>query len=616
MPSTKDISSTERLLNLIRNKERKVEESNVDNVPTPLKSRTGKGLFSNKIRSISVGIEIAPEELRLVKVKHLAYGRWELVDCRRVPIIPNMSRDTKEFSTFLRSQLEKFCGPRRDLDIWSLIPSDKVALENIRIPKVGKKQISNAVYWTVKRSAPFDEKETILEFEIQGEVVEDNATKLEVSVCTASRQEVEEMEALFGGIGFPLKGLTATPFALQSLFRSGWMHTPERFATLYIGDDSSRIDVFSKGNLVMTRAIRAGISTMAETLLEEYTTSSLLNHSWTNIESPDNDTAPMDIEDAKDLVFSLGFDSPPPYGTADRFGLRKDEIFEMLSPSVERMVRQVERTIEHYTVILGNEGIESIYLFSDGGVYRPFVEYVGSQLRLESFIMDPIRPDNAFAGVVAANTSISQRAPLISALGIALSNMSRTPNLIFTYNNKEKLINIKRVNRVILSSFATAALIMTVILFLLMNVVEKKDGALAKLEIKLKQDTQTIEDASRTMVSEIGANRIIMTGFKERYWGLAVVGELSRLTPEGVSLLSVKASIPKDNTAVKEEKNGSATISGIVTGSADSFESMLARYVIAIKDSPIFNRVVIERNSRGAFQDKETLNFSIKVYFS
>ncbi|MCK4533946.1 MAG: hypothetical protein KAT81_00365 [Syntrophobacterales bacterium] len=58
-------------------------------------------------------------------------------------------------------------------------------MQSIRIPKVGKRQLENAVCWTAKKNIAFDERQTILDFEVQGEMVESGITKLSVLVCTA-----------------------------------------------------------------------------------------------------------------------------------------------------------------------------------------------------------------------------------------------------------------------------------------------------------------------------------------------------------------------------------------------------------------------------------------------
>jgi len=617
LPSPKDISSTERLLRLIRNDETPGEISNaVSASPSGKVKKEGtRGLLAR--RPISVGVDIGPDELRLVKVKQPSGGRWELLDCRKVFIEPGMSRGTPGFAHFLRAELEKFCGSGGNFSVWSLVRSDKVGVESVNIPKVGKKQLENVVYWTAKKNTAFDEKESILEFEVQGEVVEEDVTKLSVVICVVSKREVEEVETLFNDIGFPLTGLTAAPLALQNLFRADWMPLPDRTATLYIGDDSSRIDVFSAGNLVMTRDIRAGTNSMAEALLEEHVTSPSLNERRGGVLGAEADLEqafnPMNIEDAKDLVFSLGFDSPPPYGEADRFGLDKEEIFGMIDPALERLVRQVERTLEHYTVILGNEGINFIYVFSDTGVGRPVVDYIGGQLRVESDVLDPLAPGTPSSSRITAHTSTSQRASLTLALSLALSSLLRTPNLIFTYSEKEKLASIRRVNRVIISAFAVVMLIFVGLFFWMGNVVDREEAALAKLDQQLRKGTQTVEEPARAMVPEIKKNRLVMQSFKKRYFGMAVIGELSKLIPQDMHLLTIKAMLGGEGKDANKAANGVATISGVVTGDPGSFESVLARYVFDLKQSRMVRKVVIDNNTRAPFHAGEALLFSITV---
>lgn len=619
MPSPKDISSTERLLRLIRNNEKPGEmPDTMDISPSGKVKKVGTQGFRAK-KSISVGVDIGPDELRLVKVRQPSSGQWELLGCKKVLIKSGVSRGTPEFSDFLRSELERFCGSGRDFSVWALIRSDKVNVESIRIPKVGKKQIENAVYWTAKKNIVFDEKETILEFEVQGEVVEEGVAKLSVIVCTALKHEVEEMEDVFKDIGFPLTGITAAPFALQNLFRADWIPLPDRTATLYIGDDSSRIDVFSEGNLVMTRGIRAGTNSMAEALLEEHLISSALSERrWEgrSVEAgPAQVRSPMNIDDAKDLVFSLGFDSQPPYGEADRFGLSKEKIFEMINPALERLVRQVEITLEHYTVILGNEGINFIYVFSDAGVYKPVVDYVGDQLRVESSVLDPLAPGNPFSGHIAAHTSVSQRAFLTPALSLALSSLPRTPNLIFTYSDKEKFARIRRVNRVIVSAFAVVMLIFFGIFFWMGNTIDRKEATLAKLNEQFKRGTQTIEAPARAMVSEFNENHLALQSFKERYFGMAFIGALSKVIPKDVSLLNVKATVGGGERGKAKKAVEGATISGVVTGDLGSFESVLARYVLDLNNSRIFKKVTLDKNTIGSFNTGEALFFSITIDF-
>ena len=567
-----------------------------------------------------MGVDIGDDEVRLVKVRHLLGGQWELLNCKRAFIEPGIVPGTPEYVAFLRSEIEEFCSSRKNCNVWALFRSDTLDVQNIRIPNVSKKQLENAVYWTAKKETSFDETKTILDFEVQGEVIEEGITKLSVIICIASKHEVADMERLFEEIGVPLTGLTAAPFALQNIFRADWMPLPDRTATLYIGDESSRIDVFSRGNLMMTRDIRAGINSMADSLLEEYVASVAPKEQPVIFPEDGADSEPvsslMNVQDARDLVFSMGFDSPPPYGNTGRFGLDKDEIFEMIRPALERLVRQVERTLEHYTVILGNEGVDFIYVFSDAGVYHPVIDYIGGQLRVNSGILDPLSPGNPLCRKVTEHTFASQRASLTSALGLALSNLSRTLNLICTHGDKEKIAQTKRVNRAIFSVFAVGLLVLVGLFFWMGHVVERKEETLAQLNRQMRSDMGAIQENARIMVSEINDNRLTLKQFRERYWGVAVIGELSRLTPEGVYLSTVRATGGKDSGSQTRTESGGVTISGVVTGGNDSLDAALARYVVALKRSPIFEQVAIDTGARKPFQAKDALHFTITVSFT
>ena len=98
---------------------------------------------------------------------------------------------------------------------------------------------------------------SIFDFELQGEIVDQDKTKYSVMVYTAPKTSIEEVKTLFSNMGITLAGITTSPFAIQNIFRSKWMSASEEiFASLFIGKDYSRIDVYKKENLVMSRGFK------------------------------------------------------------------------------------------------------------------------------------------------------------------------------------------------------------------------------------------------------------------------------------------------------------------------------------------------------------------------
>ena len=57
-------------------------------------------------------------------------------------------------------------------------------------------------------------------------------------------------------------------------------------------------------------------------------------------------------------------------------------------------------------------------------------------------------------------------------------------------------------------------------------------------------------------------------------------------------------------------------ITGVVTGASVSSESLLARYVLELKNSPMFNKVTIGKSKTGPFHSSEALHFSLNIDFA
>jgi len=71
--------------------------------------------------------------------------------------------------------------------------------------------------------------------------------------------------------------------------------------------------------------------------------------------------------------------------------------------------------------------------------------------------------------------------------GAALSDLSHTPNLLFTYKNKETRSNIEKGNRLIFVAAAVVLLICVVVLFAMSGVVNEKKAVITKLEQQLNR---------------------------------------------------------------------------------------------------------------------------------
>ena len=615
-----EISSTEKLLKLIRDKDKDSAsapaapggslppDAGRPKIPSPSPSRSGIK------KSSTVGIDIGHSSLRLVRTVEDSSGKQQIVDRRRVALPSKVSKDAPEFSAFLKSALNDFCGSAKNAKLWALMSAAHAELNQIRIPKVEKKQIANAVYWTAKRENPFNENEVIFDFDVQGEVIDQGIPKIAVLFYTVPRQEVNDLRDLFAGIGWPLTGISLVPFAVQNHFRTGWLPVEEgSFAHLFIGNDFSRIDVYAGSNLVMTRGIKAGNTSMVESLVEKYNDS----------KSPEAD--PLTLETGRNILSSLSTDSPPLRATDIGFDLEKEKAFEMVQPALQRLVQQVDRTFEYFTTIPGNIAIGRIFVTGSMNIYQPIVDYVGDQLGIASEALDPMGArDTAQVSREGGAQSLSERIAFGPALGMALSDNEYTPNLLFTYKDKERTAGIARFNRAALGVFVGLAVICAGIFAYQGYTVYQKKTALEGIEKQIVSLGPTVQrDQLTKLAAKVREKRQLFRGYAEQYLDMVLLSELTTLTPRNIRFLDIKLNLgagpagqgAKDaKGAAVTGKAGVITVEGLILGERETLETNLAGYMRDLNTSPMFHQITIEKNAVVPYLRKqEALHFILNL---
>ena len=97
------------------------------------------------------------------------------------------------------------------------------------------------------------------------------------------------------------------------------------------------------------------------------------------------------------------------------------------------------------------------------------------------------------------------------------------------------------------------------------------------------------------------------------YMGLAVVGEISRITTPDVRLLSMKIALggmgeDKEKSALKN-----VTLEGVIQKGEKNLDSALAEYLLRLENSPIFKNPNIQSSTKGFVNGDEALQFTVNV---
>jgi len=618
-----EISSTERLLDLIRD-DGTEEDTTVDPRSQFSISSRLMGMIRFPVsfkQSISVGVDLGHDDLKLVKIHRISDQKFEMLEYARVPFESGVAQNNAAFYQFLRPILADFCGSSKKPDIWCTIPSARVETRQLRIPKVTQKQIPNTVYWSFQKIAPFDEKENLFDYELLGEVDDGNATKIDVMAYSALRTEINELKDLFNKAGFPLSGISIVPFAFQSLLRTGRIDSQEmHVASLYIGRDWSRIDIFSEGNLMLSRGIKAGVKTMFEALRAEIE-GNLFELSIAK--SPTKDTVRIraikkklkhELDQAHQLFFGALHEIAPSALDEGQRLLKENKIFQMILPALERLVRQVERTLRHFSLNYDNARVGKIYTSSGVNPHQRIIDYIGEELGIPTETLNPFVDNPNFVSLTPSPELNSEQSAFVPAMGMALSSNKLTPNFLYTHKDKQKAVTDQWINRGVIAVFA-------LLMILCVGVSFWQKRTLAQKEYQKRQSQQRLENISvrvdqslvLKLVDDIQSKNREIQLIGQKYFGLAVVSEVTDLTPDNVRLLSLTAQLSDEPAKKKSAKNRNVVLSGVVRGDRMILESTLAGYLMELKNSPLFDKPTISKKSFERYQGVEVLKFTARL---
>lgn len=600
----KDISSAERLLNIIRGKEDGgfLREKKDLSLPKKGARKIGTsligGFFEKKL--FVVGVDIGSGFVALVKTSK---ANDSLLDYKVIQYDPNLSSDSAEFKSLLKSALINFCGVLPQCEVWAKISAGEVNVHFLKVPRAQKGQMGNVVYWTARKEGLLDESRMIFDFEIQSTAVDQDSAKQSVMLYTAPRAEVEKVKSLFSDIDVPLTGMTTVPFAMQNLFRSGWMPmTEEVFASLFIGENYSRIDVYHRENLVMTRGIKTGSSSsMADAIV-----SSVMERTG---------GLKLEKDEARKILFSMTPESDR-LKMSEHKEFRKEEILEMISPVWERLARQVDLTLK--TSSIGGKRVEKIYVLSSVNMDKSILHYMSEQLGSATEFFDPFKQKKMSSK--EQSLSVFDRILLSPALGLSLSCNSYTPNFLYPYEEKKKEDAQQKLHKIARWSFL-AALAGCLVLSAQQGIRHQwliKERDRLNRELSLFNPLLSPEIVQQAM-AEAKQYRSNARRYARRYLLPAAIGEMSRLTPQHVRLLNFRfvkdAPLQTTDAAGKAAPGASdgVILEGILSGERNALDTLLGQYAVTLDQSPIFSNVKIQKQEIVKFKDNDVMHFIIQA---
>ena len=618
MKKDDEISSTEKLLDIIRNDIEPAESS------ANTSHQEGNGIkrvfdFRSKKKGFNIGIEINVDSLNLVKCEQKEEKNRPKIVCSNVPFDPSLMKNTDKFSAFLKETLDDFCGNVKNVNVWSVLSPDKVEIRCLLIPKVPRKEIAKTVYWTFKKEIGFDENEFLFDFEILGNMNIGEAQKIKVIGYIAPRAKINELKKIFANSSFPLTGISTVPFAFQSLFRSDKVKTNgNNVINLHIDMDWSYIDIFQKdGNLSLSRGVKAGLNSMARSIKESLSSPDIDNNKPLLMEAhgakddfiKKDDT---DLDQAWQILNFLMSKSESSTETDLHSKMSKKEIFMMLKPALDRLIRQVVMTQKHFLMHNSQEKISKIYISGEISVYQYLIDYIGEQLDLLAEAMDPLAPFDATFLV----SESARRADFSVATGMALSINMNAPNFIFSHKEKEKKDKIQFMNHAVFGCFIVLVGILMGYHLWLGHMVQVKETDILELRKQIETySTYVNKDFLISKISDLKNNQRALQKLTNNYLGIVIVKDIVASLPEKIRLFNLHYTSMEssDGEESKTKVKNNLILDGAIFGNRQTFDFTLAAYIRKLKSLDTVINIKINSSTLEEYNNREIMHFTANM---
>jgi len=618
-----EISSTERLLAQIRGEHsaasrRRPSEPPAENSPSGWERLRSLLSFS---KSATIGVDIGYHDIRLIKTVPSGTHRHEVAAYRRIPFDADMDPRSLLFPQFLRNSLAEFAGPPDTVSIWATTSSARLDVRLLRIPKVPRRQVSNAVIWAYKKKNPFNDKQRLFDFEVLGEKPDSDPPQMDVLAYSIPREDVEAIKTAFARAGYPLDGVSTYPFLLQNLLRTRWKILGQgNLCALYIGRNWSRIDFFNDGNLLLSRGIRAGVSSM----LDEIKVDPRIVGDHDPEAVPEMDFRPLPGGSDREQKATgrmptvlLARLAPGLSGSAENLGnesaadaITPDDVFEMIRPALDRLVRQVERTISHYAIHFEPREIDRLCISGMLCENERVRDYIADQLGIPLVDLNPFEN----GALTAPPETVPEQLAYIPAVGLASPVDSRISNFLHTHQDRAK-----RETRQIFNCAVFGLFLLTMIALLGYNSWQKHSLLSRQQEItRLQQELETFvpllkPETVLVLAAKAKEANTRLNQYTDKYRGMAIIAEISRLTPETIAMSRMTIRLPSQAKGDDQTGRQILLIAGIVQGERLDLEPALAAYMVRMKTSPLFVAPRIIDKSFEMLDGSEVLRFSAEL---
>jgi type IV pilus assembly protein PilM len=209
-----------------------------------------------------IGIDFGSDSLRLCQVQWTG-EEYKLIAAATADVPTTVRNDLAgRYNFFVETTRDLLAqGNFKGRQAILALPAATMFVRHLRMPKLDEDQMKKALPWELRGKLPIDPSHAVLRHVIAGEVYQDQEQKLEVIVCAAGRELVNQMLAAAARAKLDVIGMNIEPKAIIDCFSHVYRRKNDETATtcyVDIGCTASRAVVARGGEMVFARTIPVG----------------------------------------------------------------------------------------------------------------------------------------------------------------------------------------------------------------------------------------------------------------------------------------------------------------------------------------------------------------------
>jgi type IV pilus assembly protein PilM len=469
-------------------------------------------------------------------------------------------------------------------EVFSFVSGPSVSLRQAPFPKMGRRELRDAILLRLEKYSPFTVDEAILDFKALGPIREAGAIKDNVMVVAARKDIVSDHISTLRKAGLEPSGIGVIPFALQAAVRKfGRVRPDETICLLDIGAEFTDM-IFMKGErLDLARTITTAGNAVTEAMTVAITT--------------EEGQLALDAYDAENMKRKYGL---PSEDSTDRLpsGIMVKRLATLQRPALERFVAEINRSIDYYRREFGETKIDRLLLCGGTAAMKGLREYIQTSLGVATQLFDPFKEAGLYKKGTTPENELGYR--LVTALGLAYDHTA--VDLLPVEMKTGKFI-ARDIRLAIVGGVLWVGLLVVVYV-----VVAGWSQASAMQVSRLKRDLKATEDANKeyfaieAQIKEMEAKQRSLTAVVgEEIISVPVLAGVTRMIPDNIQLNSL---------ALTGQR--SVKMTGVVSADPFLLDIDLSQFMIDLENNAGFQQVQLVSKNRSTLQGEAVLDFEIQ----